>query len=258
MDVKGKIAVITGAASGIGRATALKFHAEGAAGIVVADMNEAGLQPVAQAVNGLAVRCDVSREADIQALVAAAEARYGRVDIFFSNAGIGNSKGAEPDDEMWDKMWKIHLMAHVWASRALVDKMVARGEGYFLITASAAGLLNIVESAAYAVTKLAAVAFAEWLSIAYGRSGLHVSCLCPQAVRTGMVPGDGGSAGGDGILSAEVVADEIVKVMAAETFLVLPHPEVLQYMRKKTDDYDRWLGGMQKLFMKSQSNTVWK
>ena len=244
MDVKGKIAVITGAASGIGRATALKFHAEGAAGIVVADMNEAGLQPVAQAVNGLAVRCD--------------EARYGRVDIFFSNAGIGNSKGAEPDDEMWDKMWKIHLMAHVWAARALVDKMVARGEGYFLITASAAGLLNIVESAAYAVTKHAAVAFAEWLSIAYGRSGLHVSCLCPQAVRTGMVPGDGGSAGGDGVLSAEVVADEIVKVMAAETFLVLPHPEVLQYMRKKTDDYDRWLGGMQKLFMKSQSSTVWK
>jgi short-subunit dehydrogenase len=159
---------------------------------------------------------------------------------------------------MWDKMWKIHLMAHVWAARALVDKMVARGEGYFLITASAAGLLNIVESAAYAVTKHAAVAFAEWLSIAYGRSGLHVSCLCPQAVRTGMVPGDGGSAGGDGVLSAEVVADEIVKVMAAETFLVLPHPEVLQYMRKKTDDYDRWLGGMQKLFMKSQSSTVWK
>ena len=121
-----------------------------------------------------------------------------------------------------------------------------------VITASAAGLLNIVESAAYGVTKHAAVAFAEWLSIAYGRRGLHVSCLCPQAVRTGMVPGDGGSAGGDGILSAEVVADEIVKVMATEKFLVLPHPDVLNYMRKKTDDYDRWLGGMQKLFLKTQ------
>ncbi|MBP8307774.1 MAG: SDR family oxidoreductase [Burkholderiaceae bacterium] len=253
MDVKGKVAVITGAASGIGRATALKFAAEGAAGVVVADMNEAGLQPVAQAVNGLAVRCDVSREADIQALVAAAEKRYGRVDIYFSNAGIGNSRGMEPDDEMWDKMWKIHGMAHVWAARAVVEPMIARGGGYFIITASAAGLLNIVESAAYAVTKHAAVAFAEWLSIAYGRRGLGVSCLCPQAVRTGMVPGDGGSAGGDGILSAEVVADEIVKVMADEKFLVLPHPEVLTYLRGKTADYDRWLGGMQKLFLKSQS-----
>ncbi|HPU51063.1 MAG TPA: SDR family oxidoreductase [Burkholderiaceae bacterium] len=253
MDVKGKVAVITGAASGIGRATALKFAAEGAAGVVVADMNEAGLQPVAQAVNGLAVRCDVSREADIQALVAAAEKRYGRVDIYFSNAGIGNSRGMEADDEMWDKMWKIHGMAHVWAARAVVEPMIARGGGYFIITASAAGLLNIVESAAYAVTKHAAVAFAEWLSIAYGRRGLGVSCLCPQAVRTGMVPGDGGSAGGDGILSAEVVADEIVRVMADEKFLVLPHPEVLTYLRGKTADYDRWLGGMQKLFLKSQS-----
>ena len=253
MDVRGKVAVITGGASGIGRATALKFHAEGAAGVVVADMNVAGLKPVAEAVNGLAVRCDVSREADIQALVAAAEKRYGRVDIFFSNAGIGNSRGAEPDDEMWDKMWKIHLMAHVWAARAVVEPMIERGGGYFIITASAAGLLNIVESAAYAVTKHAAVAFAEWLSIAYGRRGLGVSCLCPQAVRTGMVPGDGGSAGGDGILSAEVVADEIVKVMGEEKFLVLPHPEVLQYLRGKTNDYDRWLGGMQKLFLKAQS-----
>ena len=253
MDVWGKVAVITGGASGIGRATALKFAAEGAAGVVVADMNEAGLQPVAQAVNGLAVRCDVSREADIQALVAAAEKRYGRVDIYFSNAGIGNSRGMEPDDEMWDKMWKIHGMAHVWAARAVVEPMIARGGGYFIITASAAGLLNIVESAAYAVTKHAAVAFAEWLSIAYGRRGLGVSCLCPQAVRTGMVPGDGGSAGGDGILSAEVVADEIVRVMADEKFLVLPHPEVLTYLRGKTADYDRWLGGMQKLFLKSQS-----
>jgi short-subunit dehydrogenase len=131
--------------------------------------------------------------------------------------------------------------------------MIARGEGYFLITASAAGLLNIVESAAYGVTKHAAVAIAEWLAIAYGRSGLHVSCLCPQAVRTGMVPGDGGSAGGDGILSAEAVADEIVKVMAQETFLVLPHPEVIDYLRGKTANYDRWLGGMQKLYMKTES-----
>jgi short-subunit dehydrogenase len=131
--------------------------------------------------------------------------------------------------------------------------MLARGGGYFIVTASAAGLLNIVETAAYGVTKHAAVAIAEWLSIAYGRRGLRVSCLCPQAVRTGMVPGDGGSAGGDGIISAEAVADEIVKVMGDEKFLILPHPEVLDYMRRKTADYDRWLGGMQKLYQKSES-----
>jgi NAD(P)-dependent dehydrogenase (short-subunit alcohol dehydrogenase family) len=220
--------------------------------VVVADLNEAGLQPVADAVAGLAVRCDVSQETDIQALVARAEERYGRVDIFFSNAGILGSGGPEAPDALWDRMWKIHLMAHVWAARAVVEPMLARGGGYFIVTASAAGLLNIVESAPYGVTKHAAVAFAEWLAIAYGRRGLGVSCLCPQAVRTGMVPeGGGGSAGGDGVITAEAVADEVVATMAANRFLVLPHPQVLDYMRHKTADYDRWLGGMQKLFQKS-------
>lgn len=253
MEVKGKVAVVTGAASGIGRATALKFAAEGAAGVVLADLDEARLAPVAAATSGLAVRCDVSREADIKNLVAAAEKKYGRVDIYFSNAGILGEGGPEAPDDLWDRMWKIHLMAHVWAARAVVEPMLARGGGYFLITASAAGLLNIVESAPYGVTKHAAVSFAEWLAIAYGRRGLGVSCLCPQAVRTGMVPGDGGSAGVDGILSAETVADEIVQTMHDGRFLVLPHPQVLQYLRNKTADYDRWIGGMQKLYMKSHS-----
>jgi len=141
-------------------------------------------------------------------------------------------------------------MAHVYAARAVVDRMVERGEGYFLVTASAAGLLNIVESASYGVTKHGAVAFAEWLAIAYGRKGLRVSCLCPQAVMTNMFTGDGGSAGVDGALSVDQVMDELVKTMAAEKFLVLPHPKVLDYARMKTADYDRWLGGMQKLFLK--------
>ncbi len=251
MDIKDKVAVITGAASGIGRATALKFAAEGAAGVVLADLDEAKLAPVAQATGGLAVRCDVGKEDDIRNLVAQAEKRYGRVDVFFSNAGILGGGGPEAPDQLWDAMWRIHLMAHVWASRAVVDGMLERGGGYFIITASAAGLLNIVESAPYGVTKHAAVAFAEWLSIAYGRRGLGVSCLCPQAVRTGMVPdGDGGSAGGDGVLSAEVVADEVLATMRAGKFLVLPHPQVLQYLRAKTNDYDRWLGGMQKLYQR--------
>ncbi|GAA4409600.1 SDR family oxidoreductase [Quisquiliibacterium transsilvanicum] len=252
MDIKGKVAVITGGASGIGRATALKFAAEGAAGVVVADLNEAALKTVADQVGGLAVRCDVGREDDLKRLVAEAEKRYGRVDVFFSNAGILGHGGPEAPDELWDAMWRIHVMAHVWAARAVVEPMLARGEGQFVITASAAGLLNIVESAPYGVTKHAAVAFAEWLSIAYGRRGLDVSCLCPQAVRTGMVPDDGGSAGVDGILSADTVAEEVLKTMRERRFLVLPHPQVLDYMRNKTADYDRWLGGMQKLYMKSQ------
>jgi NAD(P)-dependent dehydrogenase (short-subunit alcohol dehydrogenase family) len=250
MDLKGKVAVVTGAASGIGRATALRFAQEGAAGLVLADLNMAGLKPLAEQVKGLAVACDVSREADIQRVVREAEEKHGRIDVYFSNAGIIHRGGLDAPDAEWERNWKIHVMAHVWAARAVVEKMVARGGGYFLVTASAAGLLNIVESATYGVTKHGAVAFAEWLAIAYGRRGLKVSCLCPQAVITGMYKGDGGSAGVDGALSAEDVAGEIVKVMAEERFLVLPHPTVLEYMRNKTADYDRWIGGMQKLYAK--------
>jgi NAD(P)-dependent dehydrogenase (short-subunit alcohol dehydrogenase family) len=250
MELKGNVAVVTGAASGIGRAAALRFAKEGAAGVVVADLNAAALKPVADEVKGLAVACDVSREADVQNVVAEAEKKYGRVDVYFSNAGVIHRGGLESPDAEWERNWKIHVMAHVYAARAVVEKMVARGGGYFLVTASAAGLLNIVESVTYGVTKHGAVAFAEWLAIAYGRRGLRVSCLCPQAVVTGMYRGEGGSAGVDGALSADQVAGEIVKVMAEERFLVLPHPTVLQYMRNKTADYDRWLGGMQKIYAK--------
>lgn len=252
MDLKGKVAVVTGAASGIGRAAALRFAREGAAGLVLGDLNVEALREVAAQVQGLGVPCDVSKEADIGRLVAEAESEYGGVDVYFSNAGIIARGGLEASDEDWERNWKVHVMAHVWGARAVVEKMVARGEGYFLITASAAGLLNIVESATYGVSKHGAVAFAEWLAIAYGRRGLRVSCLCPQAVVTGMYKGEGGSASVDGALTAEDVADEIVKVMAAERFLILPHPTVLQYMRNKTTDYDRWIGGMQKLYAKHQ------
>ena len=252
MELKGKVAVITGAASGIGRAAALRFAKEGAAGLVLADLNMAGLKPGAEGGKGLAVACDVGREADIKRLVLQAEEKHGRIDVYFSNAGIVRRGGLEASDAEWERNWRIHVMAHVWAARAVVEKMVARGGGYFLVTASAAGLLNIVESATYGVTKHGAVAFAEWLAIAYGRRGLRVSCLCPQAVITGMYKGDGGSAGVDGALSAETVAGDIVRVMAEERFLVLPHPTVLDYMRNKTKDYDRWIGGMQKLYAKHQ------
>ena len=147
-----------------------------------------------------------------------------------------------------DKMWQVHGMAHVWAARAVVPEMVARGEGYFVVTASAAGLLTIVESAPYAVTKHAAVAFAEWLRVAYGRRGVRVSCLCPQGVHTAMTAGGGRSAAADGMLTPAQVAADVVAAMRDETFLVLPHPEVLEYFRRKGQDYDRWLGGMQKIY----------
>lgn len=261
MDIRDKVAIITGGASGIGTGLAHRFAAEGAAGIVVADVNLAQAQAVAADINAregaggeraLAVRCDVSVESDIQALVAQTRQRFGRVDIYMSNAGIlGTRGGLDLGDPLWDKMWQIHGMAHVWAARAVVPEMVERGSGYFVVTASAAGLLSIVETAPYAVTKHAAVAFAEWLRIAYGRQGVAVSCLCPQAVQTAMSP-QGGSAGLDGVLSPAQVAQAVVDVMREESFLVLPHPEVLPYFQAKGQDYDRWLGGMQKVYLKHQ------
>jgi NAD(P)-dependent dehydrogenase (short-subunit alcohol dehydrogenase family) len=247
VELNGKVAVITGAASGIGKAAALRFAREGAEGLVLGDRNP--FKPE----TGIAVQCDVAKEGDIQNLVREAEKRYGRVDVFFSNAGIFQAGDIHAPDADWERNWKIHVMAHVYAARAVLDKMVERGGGYFIVTASAAGLLNIVESATYGVTTHGAVAIAEWLSIAYGRKGIKVSCLCPQAVITGMYTGDGGSAGVDGALTVEQAMDAVVKTIREERFLILPHPTVLEYMRHKTADYDRWLGGMQKLFLKHRS-----
>ena len=250
MDIRDKVAIVTGGASGIGRAIAQRFAADGARGVVVADVHLERAQAVATEIGGLAMRCDVSQEAEIQALVAATRERYGQVDAYISNAGIlGRMGGLDLEDALWDKMWQIHSMAHVWAARAVVPEMVARGSGYFMVTASAAGLLTLVESPAYAVTKHAAVAFAEWLRIAYGRKGIVVSALCPQSVQTDMISGtDGGFAAVNGILAPEAVAQEVVATMLSEKFLVLPHPEVAQYFRNKGQDYERWIGGMQKMY----------
>ena len=252
MDIRAKVAIVTGAASGIGAALARRLAAQGARGVVVADVQIERAQAVANEIGAgqaMAIACDVSREADIQALVARTRERFGQVDIFVSNAGIlGRMGGFDLEDELWEKMWKIHCMAHVWAARAVVPDMVARGEGYFVVTASAAGLLNIVESAPYGVTKHGAVAFAEWLRIAYGKQGLRVSCLCPQSVQTDMTARGSGSAGIDGMLSADHVAGDVVSAMHDEKFLVLPHPQVAQYFQGKARDHDRWLGGMQKLY----------
>ncbi len=248
MKVTGKNIVITGGASGIGKALAERFRAEGAAGITVADLTADTLEKVAKSIDGLAVPCDVAKEADIQNLVAKAEEAYGPIDIFVSNAGIARYGWEETPDEIWDLNWRIHVMAHVFAARAVVDKMLERGSGYLINTASAAGLLSQIDSATYATTKHAAVAFAESLSIRYGDKGIKVSVLCPQQVRTGMTAGhEDHVAAVDGTMEPEELAECVVQSMDKEEFLILPHPQVLDYMRRKTSDYDRWLGGMRKL-----------
>lgn len=248
MDVKDKIAVVTGAAGGIGRALAQALAAAGAKKVVCADVDEAGAQATAAPIDGVARRVDVASEADIQALVEETEAQVGPIDLFCSNAGIITPGGPEVDNASWQRIWDINVMAHVLAARHVVPRMIARGGGYLLNTASAAGLLSQVGSAPYAVTKHAAVGLAEWLALTYGDDGIKVSVLCPQAVRTNMTRGhEDGVASINGMLEPEAVAQACLKTIADETFLVLPHPEVLQYMRNKTDNYDRWLGGMRKL-----------
>jgi NAD(P)-dependent dehydrogenase (short-subunit alcohol dehydrogenase family) len=249
VNLRGKCAVITGAASGIGAALARRFAADGARGVVVADVQEEALAAVASGIGAVPVRCDVGVEAEVRALVDAAEARFGPIDLFCSNAGIVVPGGEDAADDDWRRSIAVNVMAHVYAARALVPRMCERGEGYLLQTASAAGLLTQIGSAPYSVTKHAAVAFAEWLAITYGERGLKVSVLAPQAVRTAMtagVPG-GGVAGVDGMLEPDEVADAVVAGLADESFLILPHPEVLEYFRRKASDYPRWIRGMQRL-----------
>ncbi|HXV00986.1 MAG TPA: SDR family NAD(P)-dependent oxidoreductase [Caulobacteraceae bacterium] len=248
MQIRDRIIVVTGGASGIGRALARRFAADGARKVIVADRDEAGARAVAEEIGGAAYMVDVSREEEIGALVEAVERDHGPIDLFCSNAGIGIGGGAETPDKGWQRIWEVNVMAHVWAARHLVPRMIARGGGYLMNTASAAGLLSQIGSAPYAVTKHAAVGLAEWLAITHGDDGIKVSVLCPQAVRTAMTAGnEDGVASVDGMIEPEEVAEACVKAIEAEEFLILPHPEVLDYMRRKSADYGRWIGGMRKL-----------
>lgn len=248
MRVQDKIVVVTGGASGIGRAMARRFAAEGAAHVAVADVNEDGARKVAQEIGGSFRKVDVSVEEQVVALIDETESNAGPIDLFCSNAGIGGGQGLDSTDEQWQRIWDVNVMSHVYAARHLVPKMIPRGGGYLLNTASAAGLLSQIGSVTYAVTKHAAVALAEWISITHGNDGIKVSVLCPQAVRTAMTAGrDGSVASLDGMLEPEQVADSVVEALDEERFLVLPHPEVLEYMQRKTSDYDRWLNGMRRL-----------
>ncbi|HAT26597.1 MAG TPA: SDR family oxidoreductase [Gammaproteobacteria bacterium] len=255
MQIKGKVVVVTGGASGIGKSLCERFAQEGASAVVVSDINQAGIDQtvadISASTQALGVKTDVGNEEEVNELVAKSLDQFDHIDLFCSNAGIFTAGGENVSTEAWQSIWDINVMSHIFAARAVLPGMLARGEGYLLNTSSAAGLLSQVGSAPYAVTKHAAVGFAEWLSISYGNKGIKVSVLCPQAVRTAMTAGgDGGVAGLDGMLEPEKLADTVIETLDQERFLVLPHPEVLTYMRRKTDDYDRWLGGMRRLHEK--------
>jgi NAD(P)-dependent dehydrogenase (short-subunit alcohol dehydrogenase family) len=250
MNVTGKVVVVTGGAEGIGRALCERFAKEGAKAVVVADRNVEGAEQVAKRIGGHAVQCDVARENDIINLVETTERDIGPIALFCSNAGIGHF-GEDPNDtssaldEAWKHGWAVNVMAHVYAARALLPRMTAGGGGYFLNTVSAAGLLNQIGSAVYSTTKHAAVGFAENLAITHADRGIRVSILCPQAVDTAMLRAGGpGAQHIDGVLTPDAVADAAVRGLAEERFLILPHPQVLEYVRRKGDDYDRWIAGM--------------
>ena len=249
MHVKGKVCVVTGAASGIGEAVARAYAEAGARGVVIADLKTSRdrLAKVAGDIDGLPITADVGLEEDIKALIAAAEDKYGAVDVFFSNAGLSRKGQETASDADWDVSWRVHVMSHVFAARALVPGMLARGSGYLLNTASAAGLLASLNSMPYGVTKNAAVALAEHLAIQYGDRGIRVSVLCPQSVQTGMTTPGPSAARVDGVLQSPEVARMVIEAMEQERFLILSHPQVAEYMQRKASSRDRWLSGMRRL-----------
>lgn len=256
MELSGKIAVVTGGASGIGEALALRFHQEGAAHVVVCDLDEAGAKAVAERIGGTGVGVDVANESAIQKLVAETLAAHGRIDLFASNAGFVTVGGLETPNEDFQRQYDVHVMSHIYAARAVLPSMIEQGGGYLLNTASAAGLLSQIGSAAYAVTKHAAVALAEWIAITHGYQNIRVSVLCPQFVHTNIIKNSptrnsagtvAGAASQDGEIQASDVAQTVIEALAEERFWVLPHPEVEEYVKRKAGDVDRWIGGMQRM-----------
>ena len=248
MELRDKIIVITGGSGGIGKAMARAFLREGAKAVMLADLNEGLVKQAAAEIGCDGMACDVTNETQIAALVEATETKHGPVDVFCSNAGAGGS-GLLTDahNDVWQRQWELHVMAHVYAARAVLPGMIERGRGYLMNTASAAGLLAALGSGPYTVTKAAAVKLAEFLAITHGDDGIAVSVLCPQGVNTAMAPRSLGDGQTDGIIEPSALADTVVDAMREERFHVLPHPEVEEYVRRKGDNIDRWLHGMQRL-----------
>jgi NAD(P)-dependent dehydrogenase (short-subunit alcohol dehydrogenase family) len=254
MDVKDKVIVVTGGADGIGAALCRRFAADGARHVAVVDRNGDGAAAIAKEIGGKAYTVDVSNAAEVAAMAAAVEADQGRIDLLCANAGVGDGdpdpdNAASSPDAVWMRAFGVNVMHHVYAARAVLPGMIARGEGYILNTVSAAGLLSQIGGAVYSTTKHAAVGFAESLAITHGDHGIKVSILCPQGVDTAMLRqgGAGSPQSLDGVLTPEACAEAVVEGLKAESFLILPHPIVLTYMQRKTADYDRWIGGMRKL-----------
>lgn len=263
MQVKDRIVVVTGGAKGIGKALCERFHREGAKKVIVADIDMKDAEAVAGSIGGAAYRCDVTKEADIVHLVTDVEQRFGPIDLFCSNAGVATGYNsltentASDSNELWNFGWQLHVMAHVYAARILIPRMKARGGGYFLQTISAAGLLSQVGSAIYSTTKHAAVGFAENIALTHKSDNIRVSMLCPQAVDTPLLRGvPTGPQSRDGVLSAEAVADAVVEGLDREEFLILPHKEVIGYMKFKNENYDRWIRGMHKLHLASRDRAL--
>ncbi len=265
MELQDRVVIVTGAGSGIGEAIARASHDAGARHVVVADLNGAEAERVAADIGGSAVTLDVRDEAAIQHMVESTLDAHGPIDLFVSNAGFVTAAGLEDTNEAIQTMWEVHCMAHIYAARAVLPSMIARGEGYVLSTASAAGLLTQIGSMAYSMTKAAAISLAEWLSITHHHQGIRFSVLCPQAVATNIVrnspqnamaaraeadDGDasfeGGVASGDGVLDPADVAEMCLQAIRDEQFLILPHPEVATYVERKATDRDRWLAGMRR------------
>jgi len=248
MEIRDRVVVVTGGGGGIGGALSRRFAADGAERVVVCDIDPQAAETVAAEIGGTAVRADVTVESDVAQLVAGTLEAHGRIDIYCSNAGIAFGGGPEASDQAWRQSWDVHLMAHVYAARALLPRMRERGQGYIVGTISAAAMLNHILAAPYAVTKAAGLSFFEWMAIAYHDEGIRVSALCPQGVRTAMLAQEGErNFLTAGALEPEQVAEAVVEAIRDERFLILPHPEVAEFFRRKAADYDRWLRGMRRL-----------
>lgn len=254
MELKDQVIVVTGGGNGIGRALCRRFAAEGAARLVVSDLNASAAAAVAEEIDGLSIPANVADEADVQNVVTRTLQECGRIDLFVSNAGMTVKGGAEISNDDWQRCWDVNVMSHVFGARAVLPHMLERGSGYLLQVASAAGLLTEMGSAVYSATKHAAVAFAEWLAIHYHPRGIHVSCLCPAGVDTGFLNPDDVY---DQFLkrsavTPEVVADAVVAGLRTEKFLILPHPEVAEFFAFKAGNYDQWLGNFAHLNQRMQ------